>query len=207
MGHFHYQRKFCQTALTKILQPYYTSKPENGGKRKKMETSLYVNLLLHSHDNDLGLAACSEWWDGHCCCLVAKSRLTLLWRRGLEPARLLCPWDFPGKNTGVGCHFLLQGDLPDPVIEPMSCLAGEFFTTEPLGKPDGRHISIWNPISLKEYAILSLIYNYNGAQWRKYLSCFTQWFPRTSCPGRISKILSAQNWLLTHIFLLLLTLV
>ena len=23
----------------------------------------------------------------------------------LEPARLLCPWDFPGKNTGVGCHF------------------------------------------------------------------------------------------------------
>ena len=28
---------------------------------------------------------------------------------GLWPARLLCPWDFPGKNTGVGCRFLLQG--------------------------------------------------------------------------------------------------
>ena len=28
---------------------------------------------------------------------------------GLQPTRLLCPWDFPGKNTGVGCHFLLQG--------------------------------------------------------------------------------------------------
>ena len=27
----------------------------------------------------------------------------------LYPTRLLCPWDFPGKNTGVGCHFLLQG--------------------------------------------------------------------------------------------------
>ena len=27
---------------------------------------------------------------------------------GLQPARLLCPWDFPGKSTGVGCHFLLQ---------------------------------------------------------------------------------------------------
>ena len=25
-----------------------------------------------------------------------------------QPARLLCPWDSPGKNTGVGCHFLLQ---------------------------------------------------------------------------------------------------
>ena len=28
---------------------------------------------------------------------------------GLQPARLLCPWDYPGENTGVGCHFLLQG--------------------------------------------------------------------------------------------------
>ena len=29
---------------------------------------------------------------------------------GLQPAQLLCPWGFPGKNTGVGCyHFLLQG--------------------------------------------------------------------------------------------------
>ena len=28
---------------------------------------------------------------------------------GLQPARLLCPWDSPGKNTGVGCHFLPQG--------------------------------------------------------------------------------------------------
>ena len=29
--------------------------------------------------------------------------------QGLQPARLLCPWDFLGKNTGRGCHFLLQG--------------------------------------------------------------------------------------------------
>ena len=27
---------------------------------------------------------------------------------GLLPARLLCPWNFPGKNTGVRCHFLLR---------------------------------------------------------------------------------------------------
>ena len=27
---------------------------------------------------------------------------------GLQPTRLLCPWDSPGKNTGVDCHFLLQ---------------------------------------------------------------------------------------------------
>ena len=27
----------------------------------------------------------------------------------LQPTRFLCPWNFSGKNTGVGCHFLLQG--------------------------------------------------------------------------------------------------
>ena len=32
-----------------------------------------------------------------------------LWPHGLQPARLLCSWNSPGKNTGVGCHFLLQG--------------------------------------------------------------------------------------------------
>ena len=31
---------------------------------------------------------------------------------GLWPTRLLCPWDFTSKNTGVGCHFLLQGIFP-----------------------------------------------------------------------------------------------
>ena len=34
---------------------------------------------------------------------------------------LLCPWDFPGKKIGVGCHFLLQGNLPDPGVELVSC--------------------------------------------------------------------------------------
>ena len=47
--------------------------------------------------------------------------------------RLLGPWDFPGKNTGVGCRFLIQGNLPDPGMEPVSLapplLAGRFFIT------------------------------------------------------------------------------
>ena len=34
---------------------------------------------------------------------------------GLQPARLLCPWDSPGKNTGVGGHSLLQGIFPTRV--------------------------------------------------------------------------------------------
>ena len=36
------------------------------------------------------------------------SRVWLLVTHGLQPTSLLRPWDFPGKSTGVGCHFLLQ---------------------------------------------------------------------------------------------------
>ena len=36
------------------------------------------------------------------------SLVQLLQPHGLQPARLLCPWDSPGKNTGEGYHFLLQ---------------------------------------------------------------------------------------------------
>ena len=32
-----------------------------------------------------------------------------LWPHGLQPTQLLCPWDFPGKDAGAGCHFLTQG--------------------------------------------------------------------------------------------------
>ena len=45
----------------------------------------------------------------------------------------LCPWDSPGKNTGVGCRALRQGiflSQGDQTLFPMSpALAGEFLTT------------------------------------------------------------------------------
>ena len=47
-----------------------------------------------------------------------------LWPHGLQPARLLCPSDFPGKNTGVHCHFLLQGIFPTRDWTCVSCIAG-----------------------------------------------------------------------------------
>ena len=37
---------------------------------------------------------------------------------GLYPARLPCPWDSPAKNTGVGCHSLLQGNLLTQGLNP-----------------------------------------------------------------------------------------
>ena len=44
----------------------------------------------------------------HACSVVPNS----LWPHGLQPSCLLCPWNSPGKNIGVGCHFLLQGIFP-----------------------------------------------------------------------------------------------
>ena len=44
-----------------------------------------------------------------CACWVTQSHPTLLRPHGPQSTRPLCPWDSPGKNTGGGCHFLLQG--------------------------------------------------------------------------------------------------
>ena len=35
--------------------------------------------------------------------------------RGLQPTRLLRPWDFPGKSTGVGCHCLLRANTSETI--------------------------------------------------------------------------------------------
>ena len=57
-----------------------------------------------------------EYWSGLplpspfslCCCQVDSVVSDSVRPHGLQPTRLLHPWDSPGKNTGVGCHFLLQ---------------------------------------------------------------------------------------------------
>ena len=75
----------------------------------------------------------------HCVCAQSLRCVQLLATPGtvMQPARLLWPWDSPGKNAGVRCH-LLQGNLPKPGIKPVppvsSALAGGF--TVPPGKPN-----------------------------------------------------------------------
>ena len=53
----------------------------------------------------------------HCACVLSQSRV---WLFGTPwtVARLLCPWDSPGKDTGVGCHALLQGIFPTQRSNP-----------------------------------------------------------------------------------------
>ena len=68
-----------------------------------------------------------------CACPVTSVMSNSLRPYRLWPTSLLCPWDSPGKNTGVGCQALLQKILPiqgSNHISYMSlALAGGFFTT------------------------------------------------------------------------------
>ena len=67
------------------------------------------------------LSTCKVIWY---VCVSAHSVVSnSLWPHGLQPTRLLCPWDFPSKNTGVGCYFLLQGIFPTQGSNPcLLCL-------------------------------------------------------------------------------------
>ena len=54
-----------------------------------------------------------------CCAVLSRPVMSSSLRpHGLQPTRLLCPWDSPGKNTAVGCHALLQGIFPTEGLNP-----------------------------------------------------------------------------------------
>ena len=54
----------------------------------------------------------------HCHMLLHSVVSDSLRPHGLQPTRLLGPWNFPGKSIGVGCHFLLQGIFPTQGSNP-----------------------------------------------------------------------------------------
>ena len=63
----------------------------------------------------------SSQFSGHYRCVCVRSRsvtFNSLQPRGLWSTRLLCPWDSPGKNTGVGDYALLQGIFPTQGSNP-----------------------------------------------------------------------------------------
>ena len=72
-------------------------------------------------------------------CALSLSRVQLFVTPWTAAHQAPLSMGFSRQNTGVGCHFLFQGNLPDPGIKPKSlvspALAGGFFTTEPPGKP------------------------------------------------------------------------
>ena len=94
-----------------------------------------------------------------CGCSVVSDSLR---PHGLQLSRLLCPWDFPGKNTGVGLLFPPPGDLPDSGIKPTSpALASRFFTTS----------ATWEaPLYTLNIRILFCQLNLNKAKEKKVVS-------------------------------------
>ena len=73
---------------------------------------------------------------------IASVLSNSLGRYGPQHVRLLCPWDFPGKNTGVGYHFLLQGIFPTQGSKILECgllcllqQQGSSLSLAPPGKP------------------------------------------------------------------------
>ena len=62
------------------------------------------------------------------CCFIAESYLTLCDRMDCSPPGFSVCGDSSGKNTGVGCHALLQGIFPIQGSNQVSGNAGKFFT-------------------------------------------------------------------------------
>ena len=93
---------------------------------------------------------------------------------GLQPTRLLCPWDTPGKNTGVGCHFLLQGVFPaqrSNHISYVSCIGRQvLYHWCHLG-------SLTHEIHILNFIVSNLINVSFRAVYRKngYIYIYIQW--------------------------------
>ena len=71
-------------------------------------------------------------------CVKSLQSCLTLQPYALQPIRLLCAWDFLGKNTRVGCHFLFQGIFPIQGLNPcllflLQCQAGSL-PLAPAGK-------------------------------------------------------------------------
>ena len=106
--------------------------PEKGSSRASGHVRLRICLSLfcccHAVSNNQKPGLCNHVYiqlftNG----LVLQLCLTLQ-PHGLWPARLLCPWDSPGKNAGVNCHALLQGSSQPRHRTQVSHNAGRFFT-------------------------------------------------------------------------------
>ena len=104
-----YNKIIPSSYLPKIAQHLRLSLLLTPGLKFQLEMLLLQFLRWHRHSDQTTLfLACMP---RQCMCAYMHSQLCpALWDPlKLWPARVLCPWDFPLKNTRVGCHFLLQG--------------------------------------------------------------------------------------------------
>ena len=120
--------------------------------------------------------------------LVAQSSLTLHDTMDCSLPRLVCPWDSPGKNTGVGCHALLQGSIPTQGSNPVDWAIGE--TVEFLPNPQTNKNYIETISTLFQTQLSKLYYGWLSEEDRllKYLAFWIKFhwiFKRTPNPYKI----------------------
>ena len=76
---------------------------------KLSSCSLYQGIFTSLAPSQGVAVMCSLHWGPPSVGVSSSVVSDSLWPHGLRPASLLCPWDSPGKNTGMNSHFLLQG--------------------------------------------------------------------------------------------------
>ena len=110
----------CWILHSRQVYTNYRTRDESHGKCQDSFANVTYANTQKRVQNDVYKTAGSLWgcWGSPGCggnplllfrCLAVSDSLR---PHGLQPARFLCPWDFPGKNTGVGCHFVLQRIFP-----------------------------------------------------------------------------------------------
>ena len=77
-----------------------------------------------------------------CCCQVTSIVSDSLQPHGLQPTRLLHPWDFPGNNTGVGCHCLLHDQPRQHIKKQRHYFANKGPSSQGYGFSSG-HVWTW----------------------------------------------------------------
>ena len=89
--------------IVQLSHPYMTA-----GKTIALTRQTFVGKVMSLLFNMLSRLVITFLPRSKYLLIVAQSCPTLCDPHGLQPATRLCPWNFPGRNTGVGCHCLLQ---------------------------------------------------------------------------------------------------
>jgi len=79
-----------------------------GSQRVRHDWVTEQNWMSLYPENENCFMTLSDLVQTCCCCCVASVMSDSVWPQRRQPTRLPRPWDSPGKNIGVGCHFLLQ---------------------------------------------------------------------------------------------------
>ena len=117
---FHYRMNYSclgQVGTFQNLTAHSTGSRSSPSKCSAKPTQRWTALAYNTVSSHFWFMVRMIRW--HCVRIVPDS----LWPHGLYPARLFCPWNFLGKSTRAGYHFLLQGSSPPRDRTCDSCIS------------------------------------------------------------------------------------